>query len=179
MKNYDAFGKILEDLSNLYQIPGNRLQTIFTWKTLNPWCSFGVLTRTVMHLLSSPAKWKLRVTLHCSPLKKIFIQCLFYTGNLKTTLSFLSLYFYLRPCVSLKNKAIDNIDRMWKSFPPSFLFSFLLLRSWLTDGCEQMSLDLLVTQQWFFHSYQKSRVEGNASWCYILVNFSVNITSVK
>lgn len=33
MKNYDAFGKILEDLSNLYQIPGKRLQPVFTWKT--------------------------------------------------------------------------------------------------------------------------------------------------
>ncbi|XP_027760779.1 mediator of RNA polymerase II transcription subunit 1-like isoform X6 [Empidonax traillii] len=39
MKNYDAFGKILEDLSNMYQIPGNR------------------------------------------PLKKTFIQCLFWTGS--------------------------------------------------------------------------------------------------
>lgn len=29
MKNYDAFGKILEDLSNMYQIPGNRLQLFF------------------------------------------------------------------------------------------------------------------------------------------------------
>ncbi|XP_027531665.1 mediator of RNA polymerase II transcription subunit 1-like isoform X7 [Neopelma chrysocephalum] len=39
MKNYDAFGKILEDLSNMYQIPGNR------------------------------------------PLKKTFIQCLFWAGS--------------------------------------------------------------------------------------------------
>ncbi|XP_027760778.1 mediator of RNA polymerase II transcription subunit 1-like isoform X5 [Empidonax traillii] len=49
MKNYDAFGKILEDLSNMYQIPGNR------------------------------------------PLKKTFIQCLFWTGTP------MNIEFYISP----------------------------------------------------------------------------------